>query len=353
MNVLRSSLGQWRRKTRLLVAIVAIGWCASGALSVRAQDGMMSDRFVPADALALLDLRPSRVLGHDMMRLMPTEVLDAWTDESVGIRVGQVRFTRVVIPMPTGPEPDFGIVVAFNEPVALSQLKAGLIDTSETFPIDGKDCYAISDGSAEVFLHVLSPTVWILATRNYMPRVIDSSKGGSGGSLSQILADVPVAGDAQFVIDMKPLAPMIAPFAQMQMQGAPPFLRRLPELIPRIDAAWNTVDLARMNFAMFGNWTIKAKDEQASNEMEAIFKQTLDASASQLLAMAQSSITKDDSISVAMRSYLDRLATEIKPMLMMQRDGLLLKTPTFEAAPDVATVGVLVGLLLPAVQAAR
>ena len=350
MNSNRKNHGRWVSKCCLLVTLLG-GLLAS---QVRAQGfATISDRFVPADALGVLDLRPSRMLSHDIARLMPVEVLDAWTDENVGIRVGQVRFARLVMPMPGGPYPDFGIVVAFNDEVSVNQLKPGLVNTSDTKTVGGKECYSMADGSAPVYLHAASSKLWIMGTEGYLPKVLSAMDGGGSGSLSTILTGVPMEGDVQVVIDMKPIAPLLSQVVQMQMREAPPFLQRLPEAIPLIDAVWNTVDLEKMNFDTFANWTIKAKSEQAAGEIESIIKETLDDTATQLVAMGQASITEDDAMSTAMRSYIARLADELKPMLMLQRDGDLLKSPKIESAPNVATVGVLVGLLLPAVQSAR
>ncbi|MEO1523850.1 MAG: DUF1559 domain-containing protein [Planctomycetota bacterium] len=322
------------------------------APNAQAQSAMVSDRFVPADALGVLDLRPGRMMSHDLMRLMPTEVMDAWTDENVGVRVGQVRFARLVMPMPSGQYPDFGIVVAFNEDVSISQLKPGLVNT-ETTMVGGKTCYSMADGSAPVYLYEASPKLWIMGTANYLPKVMDSMAGGGGGSLPKILSEVPMEGDIQIVLDMKPLAPMISGVAQMQMQDAPPFMQRLPNAVFKIDSMWNSIDLGNINFDSFGNWTIKAKSEQDAIDIESIVKTTLEEAATELVAAGQASIQDNDAVSDALRSYIARLADEVKPMLMLQREGDLLKTPKIEAAPNVATVGVLVGLLLPALQAAR
>lgn len=351
MNSNRKIQGRRASKYCLLVVLIAGGFLGTNASAQ--QTSMISDRFVPADALGVLDLRPGRMLSHDMIRLMPVEVLDAWTDENVGLRVGQVRFARLVMPMPGGPYPDFGIVVAFNDAVSVDQLKPGLVNTGESKMIGGKSCYAMADGSAPVYLHAASPKLWIMGTETYLPKVLASMEGGSGGSLSTILAGVPMQGDAQVVVDMKPIAPMLSQVAQMGMRDAPPFLQRLPEAIPLIDAVWHTIDLRKMNLSGLGAWTIKAKNEQGAAEIEAIVKETIEQTATQLVAMGQASMTEDDAVSNAMRAYFARLSDEVKPMLMLKRDGVLLQSPEIEAAPNVATAGVLVGLLLPAVQSAR
>ncbi|MEL6109403.1 MAG: DUF1559 domain-containing protein [Planctomycetota bacterium] len=340
----------------LLVALLAGGFLGVGVTKSHAQQStMVSDRFVPADALGVLDVRPSRMMSHDIMRLMPVEVMDAWTDENVGMRVGQIRFARLVMPMPMpgSAYPDFGIVVAFNDAFSPDRLKPGLVNTGQTKMIGGKECYTMADGSAPVYLHAASPKLWIMGTETYLPKVMDAMAGGGNGPLSQILAGVPMEGDIQLVLDMKPIAPMLSGVVQMQMQDAPPFLRRLPNTILLVDAMWNSIDLENMSFDTFGNWTIKAKSEQAAEEIESIVRDTLEDAATELVGLGQASIPDDDAVSEALRSYIARLGDELKPMLMLRREGDLLKSPKIESAPNVATVGVLVGLLLPAVQAAR
>jgi len=110
--------------------------------------------------------------------------------------------------------------------------------------------------------------------------------------------------------------------------------------------------LASMNLMTYGDWTLRATDDVAADDVEEILKQSIEGARAMLVAAGRNAVAGNDEVAEATRRYIERVSFELAGMIDFRRDGNLFRSPAVEAQ-DIAVTGVLVGLLLPAVQAAR
>ncbi|MEM9826903.1 MAG: DUF1559 domain-containing protein [Planctomycetota bacterium] len=343
----------FKKMTARWLAVVALCLFGSSAIGQETANSpkMVSTRFLPANALLMADLRPARILAKPMARFAPTEVMDAWCEENVGLLPGQVGFVRLVMPMPAGGgPPDLALVVAFNEDVSLDQIKPGLVNMDSPVDVADRRCFSLA-GEPSMVIHAASKRLWFLGSERYLPSVFEASDGGSG-KLAEIAATVPMRGDLQVLLDFEPVQPLAAMAIAQSVQNIPPFLAEVPPLINEVDAVWTSVDADSMDLFSYGDWTLRAKSDEAAEKIEDVLTRAVDDGTSQLLAMAKQQFNEPSKINDAWRKYFDRVTGEVKPLLRLRREGRLFRGPEIEPT-TMMTTGVLVGLLLPAVQAAR
>jgi prepilin-type processing-associated H-X9-DG protein len=148
---------------------------------------------------------------------------------------------------------------------------------------------------------------------------------------------------------IEPVRPMLAA-GLAQAPLPPPFadVKRLPELI---DAA--KIDLV-VTGEPLGSLVLLSPDDAAAEDLETILNRLLDTGQQMALAQIASDMESDDPVEQAGAQYAQRITKRMIEMFRPQRTGHMLRvSQEGEAGGQVAVIGVLVALLLPAVQAAR
>ena len=316
-----------------------------------------SIRFIPPDAMIVVDIRPREILTHESSWFMPTEILEAWCDETLGVQVANIDSIRAISPMVNPEVPAAGIVIEFASDVAIGDLKPGLVDLENEMSVAGRTCYAIDGGNGLALLHAATPRRWIVGTASYLPAVFnaaeaDASIGGPSSTVIELIQKLPKEGIAQFTIDLKPLRPLMMAGIMTNADEIPPAAGRLPELVNLVDAVTSTASMNLTDMMTYGSWTIWANDDAAADEIEVIIEQTVNEVASMMVSMAMQSIEGDDKVSEATRAYVRRMEQKLVSMAHLKRDGVRFSTPTADMQ-SFAVIGVLTGMLLPAVQSAR
>ncbi len=300
----------------------------------------------------LLDLHPPRLLKDPNAWYLPTEVLEAWFDQNVGLKPDNVRAIRMVVPMPGQGPPRGGGLVVFNSPVSFEDLKPGLVDVADPISLgDGINAFPIIATEGELLIHAASTTLWVIGTPSYLPEILQASGDGES-QLLQLASTVSRGGFLQAVLDFEAISPMITMVVASEMQNLPPRAARLPEIIPLIAGVTTSIDPTLSDLMTYGSWTIHARDEAAAERIEQILADTIEGVAADLVPQLLENFPPGDPVPDAMRAYILRIEGRLVPMMRLRRHGSQLTMPPLEMQ-NVAVGGVLVGLLLPAVQAAR
>jgi len=150
-----------------------------------------------------------------------------------------------------------------------------------------------------------------------------------------------------------PIRPLIA--GPLSMAPVPPPLadvKKIPDLLTSVGAKVNLTG----NMAM--SLTLKANDEAAAEQLEQIIDKLMDVARQQVLQESARQLASSDPVEQAMGRYSKRMSERMLQAIRPVRKGktLTLATDTSGKNPQMvqmATIGILVALLLPAVQAAR
>ena len=294
--------------------------------------------FVTPEAFLGLVAFPRRVLTAPEMEMLPIEVISAAGEKELGFDPLEVEQLLAVVEPPSGMAPQAGVVLRLATPVDPEGLFRQLSAKVQEAQLNGVSVF-VPDGRTVIIAH--DELGKRMAARNNQP-----------GPLSRLLSATVRGNDVTAVLAVEPVREMAK--AQLASAPLPPNFedaRRIPELV---NAAGLWADFTGATSVLV---SIKATDEKAAQELERIYNQLLDFGAQMARAqMAQrSGEPSDDPVEQAVARYTERMSQRTFDMLRPTRQGdrLDLFSTKGQPAMQTATIGVLVALLLPAVQAAR
>jgi hypothetical protein len=302
---------------------------------------------IPADAIGAFFFFPQEVLKSPELKLMPVEIADAWLTENVGINLADIESVRgyTGIPGPLGP--NFGMLIKLNADLDATRINrdrfAGPAEkVGELTAIPLRDM----PGS---YLHRVDPKTYVIATIDMLSPMVTSN--GKTGPMAEMLAGRSRTSPLVLAAAMEPIRPMVE---QAIAGGAvpaavpPPLnnLSKVPSLAKGVVTEMSPMG-NRSEIVMIGNNDVDAE------ELQRILQDAMSFGRDMALLQAMQQVQGEDKVSQATRSYFQRLANEIVTMLQPQLDGDELTIRLEGIQTGYASSGVMVGLLLPAVQAAR
>jgi cysteinyl-tRNA synthetase len=172
------------------------------------------------------------------------------------------------------------------------------------------------------------------------------------GKMSKVLANFSTPPDALAIVQIEQLRPMLAPM--MMMAPIPPQLadvKKLPDLLTSIGAKVNFTGDMSMSLSL------KANDAAAAEQVEKILDQLMEVAKQQAAMESARMASSSDPVEQAMAKYQKRMSDKVSQVLRPVRKGETL-TLAFDPSKNpqgtqIATVGILVALLMPAIFAAR
>lgn len=302
---------------------------------------------IPADAVGAFFFFPQEVLKTPELKLMPIEIADAWLTENVGIKLADIESVRgyTGIPGPLGP--NFGMLIKLNAELDATRINrdrfAGPAEkVGELTAIPLRDM----PGS---YLHRVDPKTYVIATIDMLSPMVTSN--GKTGPMAEMLAGRSRTSPLVLAAAMEPIRPMVEQAAAAGAIPAavpPPLnnLRKFPSLAKGVVTEMSPMG-NRSEIVVVANNDVDAK------ELQLILQDGMSFGRDMAILQAMQQVQGEDAVSQATRSYFQRLANEIVTMLQPQLDGDELTIRLEGIQTGYASSGVMVGLLLPAVQAAR
>lgn len=298
---------------------------------------------VPARAVAAVVVHPERLTKSPELELLPWEVIQASAQQEMGIDPLVIETAIVLAAAPTGQEPpDWGAILHFSQP---QQLAEKLLEQTDEAAIGGV-AYRRAAEPTDPSLCLLNPRTLLIGTEPLLREMIADEGGDS--PLRQMLGNLPMRNDVTAVLAVGPLRELVKQFTA-QAPPLPPPLQGLLEIPDQLETVIVAVNLSRERLSGI---KLIATDDDAAQRLETALQQGLGFAKQMLLGqMLQAMADEDgDASQQAMQRYLIRLANTIEARLQPARTGNQL---VITLSADYATSGVLVGLLLPAVQSAR
>ncbi|MDG2224042.1 MAG: DUF1559 domain-containing protein [Rubripirellula sp.] len=332
---------------RLTAAVAALS-IATVAVAQTKQP-RIGDAYLPPDAVATIALAVSDTMASPAAELYPTEVADAWCEQNFGIPARDINQIQVVVGE-VGPNgPMGGVVISFNSDFDASGLNPQLVNTQQPIDVDGHTAYEIAAMPGMV-MHAKDPRTVLLASENYLTAMLSAAKENSPGELAKMAASIPDTGTLIAVTLIEPVRPIINGLIQMQTEQIPAPFRNFTRIPDLIDVVVMRLDIQNPEEGM--KLVMVAGDEAKADECLATMKQGMQAAQQMVLAQMSQGMNQDDPVGKATGQYMQRLSDHYVEMMTPTKNGSRL-TINAEASQGLAVQGVLVGLLLPAVQAAR
>jgi hypothetical protein len=343
------------------------------ALAPPAEKAAADLSYVPAAAVGALVLHPQQILAGENAEWMPVEVITAAGLQNVGFDPMQIQEVVAVVAPPdmtkaTGPksivpggaapalrngppEPGFGVILHFAQAYARRDVVAKLQPLAPAVQeIDGKK-FAMLRGPLPVGIFMPDDRTLVVGTDGLLQQMIGAKNVDS--DLTKVLRATDCSGTATAVFSLDAMRDLI----NQAMSHAPPIPPQFADFlkIPSLISS----GVVKLDFRVPGEMsaTLHTADAKSAEELQQLIERGIEMGRQATLAqIANEPGQADDPVKQAMQKYSVRMTGRTFDSIKPKRDGSDVKwsSPGMGGPQaNIAVIGILVALLLPAVQAAR
>ncbi len=245
-----------------------------------------------------------------------------------------------------GPPPGFALVLEFDSP---QQPGESIVANTEKGELNGMTFYRGQDESGPSLLQLDAKTM-IVGNEAFINELLTATRADS--SLLKLMNAQPSSGHIAAWIAIEPVRELIMNNLPPADQIPLPFQEFL-EMPALIDSISLSVDLSGKTPH---NLQIGTANEAAAKKTWGIMQRGISIARSMIAGqMMQEMSDEDQELKEAMQQYAQRLGDDLEDQLKpdIQGANLVFLADSSNQATSVATIGVLTGLLLPAVQQVR
>ncbi len=345
---------RWRTTSLFAIAFVlssqAIGNTAAAQDASIATATTTSSQYIPDDALAVAMGTPQELFSNPAFEMFPLEVLRAQSLDKSGIDPMDVSSIKVIVGVPGPAGPPFGMVAEFRQDVATTKLSELLDAEPRPMPVGDYSAYALR-GTPGMVLYQKDARTLFIATPNYLGPIVTSNQGT--GPLPTIVAKMPKQSGLTIVAVLEPVRPMVSGLAMQQSQSLPQPLQPLGRIPGFVDALLIHASLNASASTI--KLSLLCMDEGGATQVESILNDSMQFGREMGIAEMQKGMAtsnESEAVKQATFQYANRMADMVTKTLTPTRTGRRVDI-SLESEAGIATTGVLVGLLLPAIQASR
>lgn len=345
-----------RPTVRFVCYLMALITPLSPSAAVLAQSAAATDvtRYVLPYSAGVVSARPRQLLKSEAAQAFPIEVVQAAGIKALGFDVmliDQVVFS--MIPPLAGP-PSYAILVELTQRIELAKLSPKLTEHTVPAKRDGQDYLQSQDPKLPSMVWV-GPTTLLVAPEHSMNQLLSSQPSEPDDFAQQLKACAD--DDLAAIVNLS----VLRPFIQLGLNQA---AAEIPAEFQQYLEIPSLLKEARLRINMSGSGPMElscAADNDASADRVSELIDNLMATYRKQASMeAAKLLQSEDPVEQAMGRYINRVTPALTEQFRPTRADD--RFTIFEVANDgsttsqlttIAIVGTLVGLLLPAVQAAR
>ena len=312
--------------------------------TVHSQDS--AKNYIPASAMMAVVARPSAALAHPSFELFPREIVSAMVPKEFGF--DPCLMTRLTLAVDTlegpGQPPMFGAVMEFEVP---QKIGGKLIETMDKHQLGAFPAY--TDGWNTIAQ--LDEKTIAFGNEQFLVKMFNA-QGAKSELISLIENDLQNNHLGVFMV-MEPIRGLLKQNLPPAEQIPPVFrdFLKIPDLTESL------VLSADLNAEQPLEFRLNAISPEAATEMNRIVINGMDMG-QQLALMQISEALKDQDPDLQRSSiaYMQRVFTFLKKHISpeISQDGQsLVFSANVNASSQIATIGILTGMLLPAVQQVR
>lgn len=304
--------------------------------------------YVTPGAMAAGVAYPRRVLTAPEMEMMPLEILSAAGKKELGIDPLEIETAMVVVEPPTGGEPRLGIVLRFIKPLPAEGIFLPLLEGTTADELNGRPYFKAKRPNDPSFYRPDRRTV-IFGHDDIVRRMVENQADPKPGRAVRLLGAMEGSSDVAVVVSLPPIREMLK--AQLDAAPLPPPLagfKKLPDLVSSVELSLTAVGSPGAVLR------IRAVNEDAAIELEELVAKAIELGKQTMEAELGRQDRSDDPVEKATAQYGRRVVNKMIEMLRPKREGnSLVVRLEGQGQSQVAVIGILIALLLPAVQAAR
>ena len=312
----------------------------------RAQSPPLADLVSPDSVLAVV-IHPADLLDQPMLELFPHEVLEAYGNEQLGVSLKQSNELLFVIEMDEQQRPLFGVIARFKQPQTFSGM---FEEATKKKTVEGETYYQVGPAREDIAISFRGKQTMLFGHSRLISQLMQPRS--KGGPLRKVLDKYPATQTVQVYAVLDPVRDLIKANLPTQNQVPPPFqgLLELPDLA---EYAHMTVDLSD-DFSVVTRFG--GADEAAAKKMRRIQIQSEQNARMALMAQLANQIQQlSEPMQLAINQYADRVLTYANEQSEPDIEGneLVFRVKPDSGTVQIATIGILTGMLLPAVQQVR
>jgi prepilin-type processing-associated H-X9-DG protein len=310
----------------------------------------IGSKHIPDNAIALLTFSPAELMSDENLELFPLEVFRAEAKERFGVDPMDISTVSVLVGIPGAIGPVGGAVVNTSEEVGIEMLLEELQADPDPIDVRGREAYLIPNPPG-VVLHQADSKTIVVSTENWLEPLVTADNGT--GQLATLAASIPRPKGVTLIVAIEPVRPLLSGLAQQQAQQLPPPLQPLARLPELVDALF-----VNLNSSVGGvglRLSLLCTDDASAIEVEKILVNAIAFGKELGITQAKQAAAdspQSEAVRAATMKYIDRLATKLGTTFTPIRSGRRVNF-SIQGNSGIATSGVMAGLLLPAVQAAR
>jgi len=333
-------------------------FCAAFATLLPAQTQLNAqtpaDRYlaIPADSLSISSIDVASMRNRKELEIVPWEIISAFGKQELGIDPLLISSVDIAAGMPTLNGPEFGAIILTSAPVDIADLSNKLFSPVTDSPkVKGMRFRTLLESSVSIKIVQSDPQKLLLGTDSTVRKMM-SAKAKPNKMVDLASASkYPISSVTAFEW-VRPIAD--GAFADAIGNVSPQLVDDIQIVIDELQYIVTGTDV----FASFGKMELKvvASDEASAKKLagalERLRKNGMVIGEKAILQALQSEKEISPDVKVATIQYLERLKKFLAQAEFWSVNGNEIAVKG-EFAYTVPTIGVLTGLLLPAVQSAR
>ncbi|HEY4234561.1 MAG TPA: DUF1559 domain-containing protein [Lacipirellulaceae bacterium] len=322
--------------------------------------GKLDLTYVSPQAVIVAAIRPRQLLTSSATSLAPVEVASAAGIEYLGSDPADIDQVTIFSELFVGGPPNYGIVVKFAHPFKMTSIPGRLSAHTQPGTL-GDEPYLESTQPMLPSIYSPDSRTVVIAPDLLLRRLVNPTPGAATGKLIQRLANVPAGDDLYLACDVAAFRPLIA-LGLSQAKDIPPEAKPyldVPNLIESADLSFNLTHDALSQLIVHANDDASA--EKLLAQTKAASEMWQDKFAEQMRNDFAKNPQMQGPIGDAYLKYIDRMRhTPQSTWWHVERAGPDISLFSFRPGNSpqmqlvyVSVIGILVALLLPAIQAAR
>jgi hypothetical protein len=321
-----------------------------------ARTGTIDTTHIPPGAAVVAVLRPAQLMNSPASELLPVEVATAAGLKHLGIDPAKVAEVTASVDPSNPSMPSYVVALKFIEPITGVTLPNKLRAHAKPDELNGKK-YLKSEQPMLPSFYSPDKQTLIIAPDETLKRLVDKPVGGQAGPFFERVRNVKAGNDLYVAVDIATLRPFIQLGLMQAQRNMPPDARPFVESINKLSAAELTLNLSKPGASSL---VVHANDEAAAKDVETVLADGVEKAREKMRIDMAPQMASDDPVERSFAQYMERVSGRWAETMVPKREGRTFTIFRLDGTNSqqqqlatTAVIGVLVALLLPAVQAAR